>query len=308
MYDIIIIGGGAAGMSAAIYAGRGGMKTLVIEKLLCGGQMMKTYEIDNYPALTDNPSGEKISSLMEQHARKYNVAFTRENVKDIICGEVKTVKTRKNEYTAKAVIFAAGAVPKKLGINGEDELAGAGVSYCATCDGAFFKGKDVAVIGGGNTAFEDALYLSKLCGNVYILNRSEKFRAAAMLVERALNSENIKIYKNTIAESFEGSGVLESISIRNVLTNEASLLKAAGVIVAVGVSPVSELAKKCGVNIDENGFIRTSVRLETNIKGFFAAGDVRTTPLRQVVTAAADGAVAAVSAINYINTFDIRKE
>ena len=302
MYDIIIIGGGAAGMSAAVYAGRGGMKTLVIEKLSCGGQMMKTYEIDNYPAFPDSPSGEEISALMEKHARKYNVEFTAENVKEIICGNIKTVKTRKNEYTAKAVIFAAGAVPKKAGVKGEEELAGAGVSYCATCDGAFFKGKDTAVIGGGNTAFEDALYLSKLCGSVYILNRSEKFRAAAMLVEKAQNTENIRIYKNTVAEAFEGSGILNAVNIKNVLTNETSRLEVSGVIVAVGVSPVSELAVKCGVITDENGFIKTNTQLETNIKGFFAAGDVRTTPLRQVVTAAADGAVAAVSAINYINT------
>ena len=301
-YDIIIIGGGAAGMSAAIYAGRGGMKTLLIEKISCGGQMMNTYEVDNYPALSDSPSGEKIAHMMEEHAHKYNVDFTSENVKDIISGDVKTVKTRRNEYTAKAIILAMGAVPKKLGIKGEAEFAGLGVSYCATCDGAFFKGLEVAVIGGGNTAFEDALYLSKICSKVYILNRSEKFRAAAILVEKVKNTENIEIYTNTVAEEFTGSEKLEAVSTKNVVSGETSALSVSGVIVAIGVSPSSELAQKCGIKTNEGGFIETDMHLNTNTEGIFAAGDVRNTPLRQVITAAADGAVAAVGAINYINT------
>lgn len=301
-YDIIIIGGGAAGMSAAVYAGRGGMNTLLIEKLSCGGQMMNTYEIDNYPALSDSPSGEELAQMMEKHAHKYDIDFTTENVKEITVGDVKTVKTRKNEYTAKAIIFAAGAVPKKLGVPGETELSGAGVSYCATCDGAFFKGLDTAVIGGGNTAFEDALYLSKICSRVFILNRSERFRASALLVDRAKSTENIQIYTNTVAEEFQGNGKLEFISIKNIASGKTDKLAVSGAIIAVGVSPSSDLAQKCGIKTNESGFIETDMHLQTSVEGIFAAGDVRNTPLRQVITAAADGAVAAAGAINYINS------
>ncbi len=301
-YDIIIIGGGAAGMSTAIYACRSGMKTLIIEKLACGGQMNKTYEIDNYPGLPQNPSGGDIAALMREHAEKFGVGIVRENVKEIIDGKLKTVKTRKHEYTAKAVIFAMGAQPKKLGASGENELYGAGVSYCATCDGAFFKGKDTAVIGGGSTAFEDAIYLSRLCGQVYLINRSKRFRAAKTLVDSAEKTPNIKIITDTVAESFDGKGKLESISIKNTETGNKEKLNVSGAIVAVGTEPESDLAKACGVETDENGFIKTDEHMRTDKIGFFAAGDVRTTPLRQVITAAADGAVAAVSAASYINS------
>lgn len=299
-YDIIIIGGGAAGMSAAIYAGRGGMKTLIIEKLSCGGQMMKTYEIDNYPALIGNPTGEEISSLMEQHTKKYAIDFVRENVKEIQFGSTHTVKTRRNTYYAKSVIIASGAFPRKLGAPGEDRLSGAGVSYCAACDGAFFKGKDTAVIGGGNTAFEDALYLSRLCGKVYILNRSQRFRAANSLVDKAKMTENIIILTDTQVASFNGENSLESISTKNTATGENNTLNASGAIVAIGVLPQSELFVQAGIKTDENGFIETDKFMRTSVSGVFAAGDVRNTPLRQVITAAADGAVAASAAINYI--------
>lgn len=301
-YDIIIAGGGAAGMSAAIYSGRSGMKTLVLEKLSPGGQIMNTYEIDNYPGFPDNPSGAEIAALMERHAKKYpNVEFSSENVKEITDGGgFKTVKTRRNAYTAKAVIYAEGAVPKKLGISGEAELTGAGVSYCAVCDGAFFKGLDAAVIGGGNTAFEDALYLSRLCRRVYIINRSQRYRAAGILIEQAKNTPSIEFIPDTTAEEFCGSGRLESIRIKNAVTGEISVLNVSGAVIAAGVVPNSHAAVKCGVAADENGFIETDKNLSTNIKGIFAAGDVRTTPLRQVITAAADGAVAASAAINYI--------
>lgn len=299
-YDIIIIGGGAAGMSAAIYAGRGGMKTLIIEKLSCGGQMMKTYEIDNYPALIGNPTGEEISSLMEQHAKKYAIDFMRENVKEIQFGSTHTVKTRRNTYYAKSVIIASGAFPRKLGATGEDRLSGAGVSYCAACDGAFFKGKDTAVIGGGNTAFEDALYLSRLCGRVYILNRSRRFRAANSLVDKAKATENITILTDTQVASFNGENSLESINTENTVTGEKNTLNVSGAVVAIGVLPQSELFVRAGIKTDENGFIETDKFMRTSVDGVFAAGDVRNTPLRQVITAAADGAVAASAAINYI--------
>lgn len=303
MYDIIIIGGGAAGMSAAMYAKRGGMKTLVIEKIACGGQVLKTYEIDNYPGFADNPTGAEVAHRIEEHARKFGAEFVSETVKEIINpdGEIKTVKTRKNEYQTKAVILATGAHPKKLGAEGEIEFSGAGVSYCATCDGAFFKGKDVIVVGGGNTACEDALYLARFCENVYILNRSKKFRAVATLYEKVKAAKNITIYTDMVAEKFDGSGMLEKVYVKNTSTGEKGFINASGAFIAIGIEPDTSLAKSCGVELCERGFIKTDLYLATNIKGIFAAGDARTTPLRQVITAAADGAVAATSAINYIN-------
>ena len=298
-YDIIIIGGGAAGLSAAIYAARGGMKTLLIEKLSCGGQAAITYEIDNYPGMADKPSGQELTSRLEEHAKKFDVDFTRENVKSIenADSEIKTVKTRRREYRAKAIIIATGAAPKKLGIPGEAELTGAGVSYCATCDGAFFKGKDVVVIGGGNTAFEDALYMSKIAAHVFLLNRSERFRAVPALVEKAKAAPNIEIYTNAVPQSFEGSGALERVYLTK--DGEKGFIAAEGALVAIGISPNNELAKSIGAKTCELGFIRTDMYLASSVPGIFAAGDCRVTPLRQVITAAADGAVAANSAVNY---------
>lgn len=303
MYDITIIGGGAAGMSAALYAGRGGAKTLILEKLGYGGQAARTAEIENYPGFAEKLSGEELSGKMEEHARKFGAEFIKENVREIINPEADTklIKTRRSSYQTKTIIFATGAEPKKLGVPGEEKYAGMGVSYCATCDGAFFRGKDVIVVGGGNTAFADALYLSALCENVFVLNRSERFRAAKTIVERAEQKENITIYKNMIVTKFEGQNTLEEAYVKNVATGEEGFIKASGAIIAVGIVPYSELAEKCGIALCPDKFIKTDEFMATNIPGIYAAGDVRTSPLRQIVTAAADGAVAATSAINYIN-------
>lgn len=308
MYDIAIIGGGPAGMSAAIYAARGGMKTIVIEKLSCGGQALRTNEIDNYPGFADNPTGEELAKSIENHAKKFDVTFINENVKTIENARygVKVIHTRRNKYMAKAIIFATGATPKTLGAEGEEMLTGAGVSYCATCDGAFFKDKDVCVIGGGNTAIEDALYLASFCGKVYVLNRSKKFRAGMPLMENAKKNGKIQIVTDTVVEKFNGIATLESVITKNTVTGEKNILKVNGAIVAIGIVPSSELAKQCGVETCERGFIKTDMYLATNINGIFAAGDVRVSPLRQVITAAADGAVAATSAVNYVNELGIK--
>ncbi len=302
MYDIIIIGGGAAGMSAAVYAMRGGMKTLLLEKISCGGQAANTYEVDNYPGFYNAPTGPELMEAFEKHAEKFGVEIKSEAVREIINadGAVKTVKTRRNSYETKTVIIATGASPKKLGAEGEVELAGAGVSYCATCDGAFFKGQDTVVIGGGNTAFEDALYLAGFCEHVFIMNRSKRFRASKTLVDRAKAEPNITIYTDMVAEKFEGNGKLERIIAKNTETGERGYINAAGVIIAIGITPDNAVAKGCGVELCERGFIKTDMYLSTNISGIFAAGDCRVSPLRQIVTAAADGAVAATGAINHI--------
>lgn len=302
MYDIIIIGGGAAGMSAAVYAMRGGMKTLILEKLACGGQAAKTYEIDNYPGVADNPTGPALMESFEKHALKFGAEIKKEAVREIINpdGDIKTVKTRKGEYNTKTIIIATGASPKQLGVPGEIELQGAGVSYCATCDGAFFKGKDTVVIGGGNTAMEDALYLAGFCEHVFVMNRSEKFRASKVLLDKVKANERITVYTNLVSERFEGDGKLERIIAKNVKTGDMGYINASGVIVAIGITPENTVAKKCGVELCERGFVKTDMYLATNVKGIFAAGDCRVSPLRQVITAAADGAIAATSAINYI--------
>lgn len=302
MYDIIIIGGGAAGLSAAIYAMRGGMKTLLLEKISCGGQAASTYEVDNYPGFFNNPSGPELMEAFEKHAQKFGVEIKTEAVREIINpdGEIKTVKTRRGSYDTKTIIIATGASPKKLGTEGEDTLAGAGVSYCATCDGAFFKGEDTVVIGGGNTAFEDALYLARFCEHVFIMNRSKRFRASKTLVEKAKAEPKITIYTDLVAEKFEGDGKLERIIAKNTETGELGYINAAGVIIAIGITPDNAVAKQCGLELCERGFIKTDMYLMTSVDGIFAAGDCRLSPLRQIITAAADGAVAATSAINYV--------
>ena len=302
MYDVIIIGGGAAGMSAAVYAMRGGMKTLILEKLACGGQAARTYEIDNYPGFADNPTGPELMEAFGEHVKKFGAEIKSEAVRDIIdpAGEIKTVKTRRGEYQTKTIILATGANPKKLGVPGEMELGGAGVSYCATCDGAFFKGLDTVVIGGGNTAIEDALYLAGFCSHVFIMNRSKRFRASKTLMDKAYANPKITVYTDMIAEAFEGTAKLERILAKNTATGEQGFINASGVIVAIGIEPDNTIAKKCGVELCERGFIKTDMYLATNIPGIYGAGDCRVSPLRQVVTAAADGAVAAKSAINYI--------
>lgn len=308
MYDVAIIGGGPGGMAAAIYASRGGMKTIVLEKIACGGQVVKTYEIDNYPGFSDNPTGEELSARLEAHAKKFGAKFVTENVKSIENAQygVKIIHTRRNKYMAKAVIFANGAVPKSLGVEGEDRFVGAGVSYCATCEGAFFKDKDVCVVGGGNTAMEDALYLASFCKHVYVLNRTKKFRANKTLLENVRRNGKITVLTDTVAEKLGGSQVLENVMIKNVITGERRSIKTDGVVIAVGVKPSSELASSCGVDCDKDGFIKTDMYLQTNVKGMFAVGDVRVTPLRQVITAAADGAIGATSAINYVNELGIK--
>ncbi len=293
MYDIVIIGGGPAGLSAAIYAARGGMKTLVIEKIAYGGQAVKTYEIDNYPGFSDKPSGEELSKAIEEHAKSFDVTFVQENVKSIENAEygVKVVHTRRNKYMTKAIIFAAGAVPKTLGAENEDILTGAGVSYCATCDGAFFKGKEVCVVGGSK---------------VYVLNRSKRFRANSTLLDAVKRNGRIEVITDTVVDKFNGETMLSGVSIRNTQTGEKRELNVSGAIVAIGVTPSSQLLKDCGAETCPLGFVKTDMYLATSVKGIFAAGDVRVSPLRQVITAAADGAVAATSAINYVNELGIK--
>lgn len=302
MYDVIIIGGGAAGMSAAIYACRSGMKTLVIESTACGGQMNLTYEIDNYPGIINAPTGVDLSEMMKEHAKKFDAEFTSETVKEIADAdaEIKKVITRKNVYETKTVIFATGSTPRKLGLESENRFYGMGVSYCATCDGAFFKGQDTAVIGGGNTAVEDALYLARFCRTVYLIHRRTGFRAEGRMLESAKKNPKIKFILDSTVDEIEGDTSVSGITVADIKNGRKTKIDVSGVFVAIGREANTNLAGKY-VRLDKNGFIVTDRYMQTGVKGIFAAGDVRDTPLRQVVTAASDGAVAATSAIHYIN-------
>jgi thioredoxin reductase (NADPH) len=302
IYDTVIIGGGAAGLSAAVYACRGGMKTLVIERLAYGGQASTTNEIDNYPGFL-SISGAELGDKMREHAKSVGAEMASETVKAIenADGAVKRICTRRNTYEARTVIFATGAKPRKLGVMGEEELRGAGVSYCATCDGAFFRGQTAVVVGGGNTAFEDALYLADFCSNVYLVHRSKKFRASQTLVDKARENPKIEILTDYTVEKIQGDMSVQSVILSHTLSDRVKKLDTSAVFIAVGIIPNSELAGTV-VKLDDYGFIITDRGMRTNVKGIYAAGDVRDTPLRQVVTASADGAVAASSAIMYLKT------
>lgn len=305
MYDVIIVGAGPAGLSAALYASRGGLKTLVIEKLSHGGQAALTYEVDNYLGFGDTPSGMELTEKMYAHAQRFGAEFKSETVKSIENADdkIKLVRTRKNVYETKSIIFALGAKPKKLGIEGEDEFAGMGVSYCATCDGMFFKDKDAIVVGGGNTAFEDALYLARFCENVALIHRRSEFRAEKSLVDKARANEKIILITDTVTEKIMGDKSVEAIKVKNLQTGEVTKIAASAVFVAVGTSPETALVKDI-LNLNSGGFIVTDEHMRTSVDGIFAAGDARDTVLRQIITAAADGAVAATSAVHYVQEQD----
>lgn len=302
LYDLVIIGAGPAGLSAALYAARGGLKTIVLESMGFGGQMNYTYEVANYPGASDNPTGAELAGRMRKQALEAGAFISSENVKAVedIESETKTVRTRKNIYEAKAILFATGAKARKLGADGEDRFSGQGVSYCATCDGAFFRGQVTAVAGGGNAAFEEAVYLARFCKKVYLINRSDRFRASDILVRAAEREEKIEIIKNAVVEKVIGDTTVSGLEIKDTRIEAVSHIDCSGLFVAVGRVPVTDIIPgEIGKN--ESGFVITNEYMQTNVRGVYAAGDVRDTPLRQIVTAAADGAVAAASIIGYIN-------
>lgn len=299
VYDTIIIGGGPAGLTAGIYSSRAGLRTLLLEGAFTGGQAATTNLIENYPGFPQGINGAELGMQMEEQARRFCVIIKSELVLEVsLQGEFKQIKTSKETYEAKTVIIAAGARARKLAAQNEERLTGMGVSYCATCDGAFYIGKPVAVIGGGDTAVGDALYLSRISKPVYLIHRRDELRAAKSIQEAALKSPNVKPIWNTVVESFEGETSLTSIRLKNVLTNEISSIDVNGAFVAVGTDPQTKLFE--GQLQLENGCIKTDLHMRTEIPGVFAAGDVRFEAFRQVITAAADGAYAATSAAEYI--------
>ena len=302
MYDLIIIGAGPAGLSAAIYASRARLSAVVIEQnFVNGGQIIDTYEIDNYPGLP-GISGMDLAAKMAEHAEKLGVETVYGFVQNLdLTGPVKKVETDEGTYEAKAVIIASGATHSKLGAQGENQFAGMGVSYCATCDGAFYRGKDVLVVGGGDVAVEDAIFLARGCNKVYVVHRRDELRAAKILQESLLSLPNVEMVWNSNLRSVNGGMKVESATVVNKLDQSERTIPVSGVFIAVGITPRSEFARN-QVSMDEKGYIIADETGATSVPGVFAAGDVRTKQLRQVVTAVADGANAVTSAEKYLLT------
>ena len=299
MYDIIIVGAGPAGLTAAIYASRAEKKTLVLEANSYGGQIINTLDIDNYPALA-HVSGFEFATNLYNQAKDLGSEIKFEKVVDIKDnGSEKEVITSKNTYKAKTIILATGAENRKLRIENEDELVGKGISYCATCDGAFYKDKDVAIQGGGNTALEDALYLSDIAKCVYLIHRRDEFRASSSLISKVRKKDNIKIILNSNVVKLNANDVLESIDIKNN-EGEITTLNVSALFVAVGRVPENQNFAKL-IDLNEAGYVIADETCHTNVDGIYAAGDNRIKNLRQLVTATSDGAVAAVESIKYIN-------
>ena len=302
VYDVVIVGAGPAGLTAAIYALRAGLDTLLLEKsFTSGGQTASTYEIDNYPGLP-GISGEEFGQKIRSHADQLGLVSERAQVKGISVDEngIKTLKTRKKEYAARTVIVASGARHRLLGAKGEEEFSGMGVSYCATCDGAFFKEQTVAVIGGGNVAVEDAIFLARICRKVYVVHRRDQLRAEEILQKKLSQFSNVEMCWNQVCEKIEGQDQVEKVCLRNTKTGEEREIAVDGVFIAVGIHPNSE-AFQGVLDMDESGYIRAGEDGCTNIPGIFAAGDVRTKKLRQIVTAVSDGANAVSSVQEYLS-------
>ena len=332
MYDVIIIGSGPAGLSASVYAKRAGLKALTLEKNpVSGGQVLNTYEVDNYlglPGINGFDMGVKfrehadglgcefqtaeVLSVCKEHReeKQLKAASVNETAVDAAFEPVRAqgfmIETDEGVFRAKAVVAAMGAVHAKLGIPGEEEMAGRGVSYCATCDGAFFRGKVTAVIGGGDVAVEDAIFLARGCEKVYLIHRRDELRAAKILQEEVMSLPNVEIIWDTVAEKIEGNGQVEGISLKNVKTGDKMELPVDGVFVAVGILPDSEILKEI-VNGDPKGYVLAGEDGVTDVPGIFAAGDIRSKKLRQIVTAVADGASAIQSVQEYLLQAKITK-
>lgn len=298
IYDLMIIGGGPAGLSAGLYAARARLSAAVLTD--GGGQVTSTSEIENYLGI-ENIDGFELDRLFTEHAVKMGAKIIRGRAEALSDGgEIKTIKTRDGELSARAVILAMGATHRELGLESERRLFGSGVSYCATCDGAFFRGKTVAVVGGGDTALADALYLSNIASHVYLIHRRDAFRASPFLVERAESKGNIRFIMSTVVEEIYGEDRVKGLKLKNVSNGNIGMIDADGVFVAVGIRPNSAIAEGI-VGLDGSGFIKAGEDCRTDRAGFFAAGDIRTKPLRQIICAVSDGAVAVESALEYLN-------
>lgn len=300
-YDVIVIGAGPGGLATAVYTARARLKTLVLERAQEGGQIVLTELVEDYPGFT-SLTGPELAAKFTEHAKSFGASFANEEVVEVdLRSDPKVVRTDMgNEYTAKAVVVATGSNPRRLGVPGEDKFANRGVSYCAVCDGAFFKDKSIVVVGGGDSAVEEGIYLAKLAREVTLIHRRDRLRAQKIIQERAFKIPNMKFVWDTVVTEIGGEQMVDHIMLKNVKTGETERFETSGVFIYAGLVPSTKLVKGI-VDEDEYGFILTDEHMETNIKGVYAVGDIRRTVLRQVVTAAADGAVAAVDMVKYFD-------
>jgi len=300
--DLVIIGGGPAGLTAGLYGARAALKTLLLEHNMPGGQAATTDRIDNYPGFPQGISGPDLMLQMDEQARRFGLTVEFTDVTEIVPGQgIFTLKTGIGELLSKAVIIATGAESVSLGVPGEQEFLGRGVSYCATCDGAFFQGKKVAVIGGGDSALQEGMFLTRFADKVYIIHRRDELKATKVIQEKARKHEKIEFVLNAAVISILGTDKVEAVKFADLASKEERSIAIDGVFVYIGKKPASNLVKDL-VRVDERGYIIVDQHMMTSVPGLFAAGDIRQTPLRQVVTAVADGAIAAVSAEHYIES------
>ncbi len=303
-YDVIIVGAGPAGMTAAVYTSRANLSTLLIERGIPGGQMANTQDVENYPGF-DHVLGPDLSNKMFEHAKKFGAVYEYGDIKEIVDeGRLKKVVTTKKEFYAKSVIIATGADHKKLGVPGENELGGLGVSYCAVCDGAFFKGRELVVLGGGDSAVEEAVYLTRFASKVTIIHRRDQLRAQKILQERAFSNEKIEfIWNKEVTSINEGNGTVNTVTLKDTKTGEQSQFPANGVFIYVGTLPLNGAFKNLDIT-NEEGYVVTDEAMATKIPGIYAAGDIRDKTLRQIVTATGDGSIAAQSVQHYIENLE----
>jgi thioredoxin reductase (NADPH) len=300
-YDVIIIGGGPAGLCAGIYTARARLSTLLVERAAIGGQIINAELVENYPGFAEGISGIELTQTMHRQATKFGVETLEAEVAAIAPnGREKTVKTSGGDFGARAIIIAGGAERQKLGAPGEEKFTGRGVSYCATCDGAFFRNKTVAVVGGGNAAVTEALELTKFASKIYLIHRRHELRATPIVQEKVMADPKIEIVWDTVVDEVAGEAFVKELKISNVKTGQKSSLEVSGVFVSVGSQPATGYLKGV-IDLDKNGAIVTNDQLESSVPGVFAAGDIRSGSIRQVVGAAGDGAVAAVNAGKYLS-------
>ncbi len=302
VYDVLVIGGGPGGYTAALYAARANLSVMVLEKLTPGGQMGTTDVIDNYPGFPEGVGGFELALQMQKGAQRFGAQTQLSEVISVeLGGTVKQVRTQDGTYQARTVVLASGAHPRELGLSGEQELRGRGVSYCATCDGMFYRGKTVAVVGGGNTAVSDVLYLSRLCQKVYLIHRRDQLRASKVYLDPLQQAENVEFVWDSQVQKLLYRDVLTGVQVRHKKTGELREIPCDGLFVAVGHVPNTELYQG-QVELDQAGYVLADETTQTNLPGVFAVGDLRKKPLRQVITAASDGAVAAHFIEEYVST------
>lgn len=300
IYDVMIIGGGPAGYTAALYAARAGLDTVVIEKMGAGGQMSLTDTIDNYPGFDEGIDGFTLGMRMQKSAERFGASTLYGEIKSVdLTDRIKCAETEKEIYRARAIIISTGADPRELGLNKERDFIGKGIHYCAHCDGRFYKDKTVMVVGGGNTAAADALYLARFAKKVYLVHRRDTLRAEKILRDPLLKAENVEFLWNSTPVRLLGNERIEGVELQNLKTNESKAISADGIFISIGRKPATQFLDGA-LKLDESGYIIADETTKTNIDGVFAVGDVRTKPLRQIVTAVGDGAVAVHFAEEYL--------